>query len=225
MVLPRAPEPTAIARDSPATCVRICTHALPRHPTHCSTRAARRGVAADRARIARRLTLTLRVAALLDALLRRPASDPASASRPLPRRRVQCSTSARTAAVASRPAPRATHRPPDQKETTREEEPSRRQGRLQMAHHRDPGARDARGDCSVSVCVVSEHGTGWVGRVWFWSLLYSNCFCFIILRGSWCCAATHIQVYSQVAAHLCKTGHRPERGSRETPGCSNRTSG
>ena len=55
--------------------------------------------------------------------------------------------------IASRPASRAPRRPPDQKENTREEEPSRQRSRFQMAHHRDPGACDAGGDCSVSVCV------------------------------------------------------------------------
>ena len=43
---------------------------------------------------------------------------------------------------------------PDQKENTREEEPSRQQSRHQMAHHRDPGACDAGGDCRVRVCSV-----------------------------------------------------------------------
>ena len=51
--------------------------------------------------------------------------------------------------IASRPASRAPRRPPDQKENTREEEPSRQRSRHQMAHHRDPGACDAGGDCTL----------------------------------------------------------------------------
>ena len=49
---------------------------------------------------------------------------------------------------------RVPRRPPDQKETTREEEPSRQRSRHEMAHHRDPGARDPGGDCTVRVLCV-----------------------------------------------------------------------
>ena len=56
--------------------------------------------------------------------------------------------------IASRPASRAPRRPPDQKENTREEEPSRQRSRHRMAHHRDPGACDAGGDCRVRVCLL-----------------------------------------------------------------------
>ena len=85
----------------------------------------------------------------------------ASAPRPPPRhclrrylRRAHATTRRRSPARTAH-TPR---RPHDQKETTREEEPSRQRSRHEMAHHRDPGARDpgGRSYSSRSVCVMPE---------------------------------------------------------------------
>ena len=76
--------------------------------------------------------------------------------------RTPCPVTRRTAAHApraiasphrTRTAP-VSRRPPDQKETTREEEPSRQRSRHEMAHHRGPGERDPGGDCTVRVLCV-----------------------------------------------------------------------
>ena len=70
MVLPHAPVPAAIATASPATCVCICIARTAPSPDALQHTPRAPPAAADRARIARRLTLTLRVVALPDALLR-----------------------------------------------------------------------------------------------------------------------------------------------------------
>ena len=62
MVLPHAPVPTAIARASPAACICLCI--APFAPSPDALQHAPR----DRTRIARRLTLTLRVVASPHAL-------------------------------------------------------------------------------------------------------------------------------------------------------------
>ena len=87
----------------------------------------------------------------------RPAS--ASASRPPSSPRSPSACTRRAHCKCHRLTPCLTrtarlHRPPDQKENTREEEPSRQRSRHRMAHHRDPGACDAGGDCRVRVCLL-----------------------------------------------------------------------
>ncbi len=85
------------------------------------------------------------------------ASSFASAPPPPPRHCLHCCTRRAHAIICRRPLARTAHtprRPHDQKETTREEEPSRQRSRHEMAHHRDPGARDPGGECTVRVLCV-----------------------------------------------------------------------
>ena len=141
------------------------SRSLPRHRIALQLAPARRVTADARFRVAARV---LHCGAAARARAR--CTRPCTALLPIPHlHSARCPAAAcnaahapaRTAAVASRPAPRATHRPSDQKETketAREEEPSRQRSRRQMAHHREPGARDAIvGPNMVKLKILATH--------------------------------------------------------------------